>query len=253
MQRQSSTGLPGGPASAMTARARAAARRPRRSPRRRAAGCARRAVVGDDPRQDRRHLADRGRGGRAGRRLRSNRPMASRFLMVGKIRSNSPRRCALERVGRADPEVGDRLAVVVQRHLLGRRGGHEEAGVVAAGRALGRDPVAEVVHVGRRPGAGAPRAQTSTSRRSPVSTASRWTAKRSATRRRRGARSRRRRRRPAGRRPPRSTRGSAATQKARPPRSMPSAALASASVRPSQTASRSAWRSASSTAPPGNT
>src|SRR6476646_911692 len=42
---------------------------------------------------------------------------------------------ALERVGRPHPQVGDRLAIVVERLLLRRRGGHEEAGVVAARRA----------------------------------------------------------------------------------------------------------------------
>ena len=48
-----------------------------------------------------------------------------------------------QRVGRADPQVGDDLAVVVQRHLGVGGPGHEEAGVVAAGRALGGDPVAK--------------------------------------------------------------------------------------------------------------
>jgi hypothetical protein len=51
-----------------------------------------------------------------------------------------------QRVGRGDPEVGDDLVVVVQRGLPGRLGGQEEPGVVAAGRTLRRDPVAEVVH-----------------------------------------------------------------------------------------------------------
>ena len=52
---------------------------------------------------------------------------------------------ALERVGRARPEVRNRLTVVVQGRLLGRRGRHEEPRVVPARCALRRDPVAEVV------------------------------------------------------------------------------------------------------------
>ncbi len=49
-------------------------------------------------------------------------------------------------VGR-DPHLGDRLASIVRSDLAGRRGGHEEARVVATGGAAGRDPVREVVDV----------------------------------------------------------------------------------------------------------
>ena len=44
-----------------------------------------------------------------------------------------------------DPHGVHRLVVVVDGHLARRHRGHEEAGVVALGRGLGRDPVAEVV------------------------------------------------------------------------------------------------------------
>src|SRR6185369_6935693 len=50
-----------------------------------------------------------------------------------------------ERVLRPDPRVRDGLAVVVQRDLLVGRARHEEPRVIATGRTLGRDPVAEVV------------------------------------------------------------------------------------------------------------
>src|SRR5438552_18654347 len=51
-----------------------------------------------------------------------------------------------EGIGRRQPLVGDRLSLVVQRHLGGGGGGHEEAGVVAPRVADGGDPVAAVVH-----------------------------------------------------------------------------------------------------------
>ncbi len=77
----------------------------------------------------------------------AKRPMACRLRMVGKMISISPARWRVERVVGRDPDLGDRLASVVRRDLPRWRGGHEEAGVVAARGTAGGDPVCEVVDV----------------------------------------------------------------------------------------------------------
>ena len=66
-----------------------------------------------------------------------------RLATVGGISCSSPALELRERVGRTHPHAGDGLVVVVVRGLARRAGGHEEAGVEAAGGlALRRDPVA---------------------------------------------------------------------------------------------------------------
>ena len=77
----------------------------------------------------------------------AKRPMACRLRMVGKMISISPARW---RSSASWGEIHTSAIVspgVVRGDLAGRRGGHEEAGVVAARGAARGDPVREVVDV----------------------------------------------------------------------------------------------------------
>src|SRR5690606_14550788 len=103
------------------------------------------AVVGDHPGEDGGHVDDLlGGVERLGGRLEAGDGPQARD--GGRHHRELAGLAAGDAVGGPQPLVGDDLAVVVQGGLVGRRGGQEEAGVVAAGGALGRDPVAEVVH-----------------------------------------------------------------------------------------------------------
>ena len=64
--------------------------------------------------------------------LVAKRPMACEVADGGEDDLDLAGPVALERVVGRDPHLGDRLAGVVRGDLAGRRGGHEEAGVVAA-------------------------------------------------------------------------------------------------------------------------
>ena len=75
----------------------------------------------------------------------AKRLIASRFFMVGKMRSNSPASARASASAGSHPHGVDRLVVVVHGDLPGGQRGHEEPGVVALGGRLRRDPVAEVV------------------------------------------------------------------------------------------------------------
>ena len=254
MMSPSSAELAGGPRRP-TGRARTGPR-PRRSRDRRAAGSGSPA---------RRPPPGAGRWGPARRRppppaarpLVVKRAMASRFLMVGKMMSNSPARARSSASVGSHPDGGRRLVVVVDGDLARGQGGDEEAGVVALGGRLGGDPVAEVVDpVDGQPQALGPAGVEEADRPGvhlhpaggqPAADRRVGHVDQGAP----GARPLRGR--PAGRRPPRSTPGGPPPRRPGPRSRSPAWPRRTASDRPTQASSAPAVRSASSTFPPGKT